>query len=295
MSRATQYTCLLSLLLGACAAPMEEGDDAFEDSPVMEDVVDPDQSGPIDEAADAADAEEEDWVGTTQQALVRPYDVGVIMPAGSVCPDEHVMLTNENERESNDSYMSGWVGATTQSGGKTMYHFCRVDGQQFSRARSTLASSNYAVLKLGTTCPSGSVEFERYFDNEDRPRGCPSWPWACGIGKPETIGTYGPSYYSSNNLHMKMCMFRASATGSLQPFPSIGIPYGVFGTSALPFDTGSGIVYQDDEDDSNRNKLTGNTWGAYPFLTVGSNTRLRIVKIEPMTTMGPAMMLKKRR
>jgi hypothetical protein len=218
----------------------------------------------------------------TQGLAIGPNDVGVLAPAGMNCPNEHVTLELENEREGNWNQHEGWMGATTQDQSFTIFHFCRADGRSFRPAYGTNTALNYAVLKLGATCPAGSVELERYFDNEDRPRSCPSWPWACAGGDTVTIGDITPNSYSGNNLHMKLCMFRSSTAGSSSPLPPLGIPYGVFAAPTFPGALDSGRIFTDDEDDDNANRLTGDFLGSEPFLTPGGNTVVRLVQVNPI-------------
>jgi hypothetical protein len=217
--------------------------------------------------------------------------VGVIAPAGMNCPDEHVMMTLENEREGNWNEHEGWLGATEQDHSFTRFHLCRADGRNFRRARGTSTALNYAVVKLGSACPAGSVELERYFDNEDRPRGCPSWPWACAVGAPDTIGDFSPSFYSANNLHLMMCLFRSSPAGSDTPLPPLGIPYGVFATPSFPGAIASGWVHTDDEDDDNANRLLGDFVGSEVFLTSGGNTTLHMTEVNPQRRFFPPIVV----
>jgi hypothetical protein len=217
------------------------------------------------------------------QGLIGPNDVGVIQPEGMNCPNEHIMLTLENEYTNNNwNEIDGWIGATEQPNSVTKWHFCRVDGRNFGRVRSNNSAHNYAVLKLGNTCPAGSVEFNRHFDNEDRPSGCPPWPLACGVGKPPTQGNYAPNHYNGNNLDMKFCMFRASPTaGVTLPLAFLGMPYGVFATPDLPGALDSGYVHTDDEDDNNWNSLTGDFAGSQLFLEADGATTLHVAKVFP--------------
>lgn len=192
--------------------------------------------------------------------------VGVIPEAGFNCPSgmARITLFLDNEDDDNANSRMGWIGATEQDRDNTLLHFCRADGALFRPVASGKAESNYAVLALGATCPSGSVSLTRHFDNEDHP-GC-SFPAACAL--------------ANNNLDLRLCMFRASErTGSTAPFPSIGIPYGVFGTASLPGSSGSGFIFTDDEDDDNHNSLSGDTAGSEVFLSVGRNTLLRMVRV----------------
>jgi hypothetical protein len=256
-SRLSLFLCALS----ACAAQVDDG------------TLSP----------DAAEDAEDVALGELAQGLIGPNDVGVLAPENMNCPNEHIVLVMENERDSNRNDADGWLGASTQDSAFTKLHFCRVDGRSFHPVRGTNTDLNYAVLKLGDTCPAGSVELVRRFDDEDRPRACPPRPLACagGNGAPGTLGDFTPNSYDGNNLHLNLCMFRASTSGALWPMPHLVIPYGVFGTGALPSLLATGSVHTDDEDDSNANWLSGDVIGSEAFLTPGGNTDLRFAEVNP--------------
>jgi hypothetical protein len=266
----------LPLLGLGCMAQVDEplDEEPLEDSS--------EQLASDDPSADDEDALAAEELGLSTQALIGPNDVGVIQPDGMNCgSNEHVMLQLESEKDGNWNSHSGWIGAIEQPNHWTKWHFCRVDGRNFGRVSSNNSAHNYAVLKLGTTCPAGSVEFERYFDAEDRPSGCNPWPLSCGVIPPYTEGNIAPNYYSNNNLHMKFCMFRASPTqGTFMPLALLGMPYGVFGTPELPGALASGEVHTDDEDDNNTNNLYGD-WAGADFLEADRATTLHVTKVNP--------------
>ncbi len=232
----------------------------------------------LDDVDVSAKADDDDVeIGMVAQAAITSSDVGVIkteMP----CPrdaatgiSEEIMLGIDNENDNNNNSTIGWVGAAS-SGQNTYLRFCRVRGSQFKQVRSDRGSDTYAVLKLGTTCPTGSVELTRYFDNNDS---CGNWLGSIGACRAyqDWYGNISPNSYGGNygnNLTMKLCMFRASATAANFSFPALSTGYGVFGQGGLE----NGWIYTDDEDDNNHNSLTGSTAGSAAFLTAGSNTKL---------------------
>lgn len=170
------------------------------------------------------------------------YDVGVIAGA-SGCPSAFKTATlhmdNEDYREA--SKVSGWVGTTNVDGnGNTNFTFCRVDGRDFrSLTTGSNSRANYAVLKMGAVCPPGSMQFSRYFDNED--------------DDPQTSSNHHmyPSIVD-RNTHLYFCMFKGDGTPAPQ-LPSLGFDYGVFAGGSFGFTSAKGSIYTDDEDDSGGN------------------------------------------
>jgi hypothetical protein len=239
-------------------------------------------------AADVGTAPEDDAqqdeveLGSATQGLVENLDVGVIQGNGVNCPGNNIelMIGLDTENDDNNNQRSGWVGATTGSS-NTYFHLCRVDGTKFKQVKSANAADNYAVVKLGTKCPDGSVEFTRYFDANDS---CGNWLGGIGACGPYgdyegniTPNSYGGNY--GNNLTMLFCMFRASSSAATFNFPNLGSPYGVFGASGLHGTMESGWVYTDDEDDSNNNQTWGLTGGSEAFLEAGKNTKLHMARV----------------
>ena len=106
----------------------------------------------------------------------------------------------------------------------TKLDFCRVDGAQLGPLTTAADPSQYyAVLKLGSVCPNGSVEVRKIIDNEDDPQGARSV--AIGdIGPNEVQGEIGTV------TTLSFCYFRSAATASdvMADFPDFGIPYAVF-------------------------------------------------------------------
>jgi hypothetical protein len=113
----------------------------------------------------------------------------------------------------------------------TTLDFCRVDGKQFKPLLSAAAdpAQGYAVLRLGDTCPPGSVEVSMTIDNEDDNQGSePSM----------TIGHPGPNLARPDEGFTKtllfFCYFRptTSVDEAMTGFPDLGIPYAVFHRNA---------------------------------------------------------------
>ena len=91
------------------------------------------------------------------------YDVGVVLEAGETCPampgrgaSRTLSLYMDDEDSSNNNGRSGWLGQTV-SNANTRFNFCSVSGPRFRPATAlSPALANYAVVKMGTTCPAGS-------------------------------------------------------------------------------------------------------------------------------------------
>ena len=184
------------------------------------------------------------------------FDVGVIPDNGVGCPagSEELVIKMDDEDTFNLSIRSGFVGKTNfgESSFNTRFYFCRVDGTAF-RAFSKAADAanlrdDYAVLKLGTTCPSESQEFSRTYDNEDD---AGNTNFSSGVINPNV---------SNSNTTLFFCLYRFSSLGVTQSsFPNFGngFRYGVFAPSdfnrgALAF----GSFTSDDEDDRNANSFS---------------------------------------
>ncbi len=207
-------------------------------------------------------------------------DVGVIPKKPGVCPpgSEYIQIYMDDEDRNNANYNWGWVGATQQSSAGTRFGFCRVDGTKFKPLNDNfwvkdLRAETYAVLKLGSSCPTGSMEFIRYFDNEDKnnanSRSGNIWPNA-----------------SNSNTTLHFCMFMPSTNFYMGSFPNLGIEYGVFAASNISsvYWLAAGFVHTDDEDRNNANWFSFNNNGN-PALLIhamvwgGANTDMRIAKV----------------
>ncbi len=209
------------------------------------------------------------------------YDVGVSPATATGCsrPEDAVTIHTDDEDHNNINNVSGWVGGITQDSGGTTFRFCRVDGSAFHPiAGAGIPNRNYAVLRLGNSCPPGSVEFVRHFDNEDEDNGNfivgDAWP---NSQTPDT------------DLHF--CLFQPTVDGgnpSFDSFPSFSnLPngYGVF--APLNFlDLGgpkiSGTVFTDDEDYHNQDQLIvppGAAADVAPIIYGDSNTNLNVMQV----------------
>jgi hypothetical protein len=194
-------------------------------------------------------------------------DVGVILDAGQTCPTEELRITMDDEDDDNENARSGWIGKTVSSS-NTTFSFCRTPGGRFRPIPSSSSSANYAVLRMGKTCPAGSVPFSRFFDNEDE-------------GNINSFAGHVSPSRSDGNTRLEFCMFRASASAAAFTFPSLsgGVPYGVLAGSSFPAALATGWIKTDDEDDNNANRLEGNISGTSSFLSADSNTVLRLARV----------------
>jgi hypothetical protein len=163
-----------------------------------------------------------------------PDNVGVIADAGTMtCPNgAPIRFEMDNEDYSESSTHHGWIG-----GGETTIHrnsvflFCRVPGTKF-KPLSTLGDTltSYAVLKLDASCPPGSMEFRRLFDNED------------SNTANRVSGSMWPNGWDSNgNTSLYFCLFSAGAT-TMSVFPDLGISYGVFAQKNFVFARKTGVT-----------------------------------------------------
>jgi hypothetical protein len=109
---------------------------------------------------------------------------------------------------------------------QTTLNFCRVDGTRFRPMTGANDPSQFfAVLKLGTDCPNGSIEISKVIDNEDDANGAPSGV----LGDPgPNIVTTAPTAGTLTTL--VFCYFRAAASPdqTMSAFPDLGFPYAVF-------------------------------------------------------------------
>ncbi|HWO20117.1 MAG TPA: hypothetical protein VNO30_15125 [Kofleriaceae bacterium] len=179
------------------------------------------------------------------------YDVGIVPEVGYGCPagSDEIRIRMDDEDDGNGNLRSGWIGKTRSDGqsANTLLVFCRVDGDRFRPLSTSSSASNmrddYAVLKLGTTCPSGSQEIWRRFDNEDDGNG----NYAIGVISPNVSDSYGTKLY--------FCLFRYASPGVsiMTTFPDLGLRYGVFAPSDFSRGLALGYVRTDDEDSSNAN------------------------------------------
>jgi hypothetical protein len=179
------------------------------------------------------------------------FDVGVIPAVGFGCPagSDEIRIRMDDEDDGNGNSQGGWIGKTRSDGqsSNTLFVFCKVNGDLFrplsDEANAFDMGDDYAVLKLGTTCPAGSQEFWRRFDNEDDGNA----NYKIGVINPNTSDRYGTKLF--------FCLFRYASSGvsTMASFPILGPQYGVFAPDAFTRGIMSGYIRTDDEDDGNAN------------------------------------------
>jgi hypothetical protein len=209
-------------------------------------------------------------------ATVGPYDVGVIPQTAGQCPagSEYITIYMDDEDNSNISSMSGWTGATSQPYSThvdgTRLGFCRVNGllfynlghanlinwfnAAFDPQKTSVASYSYSLLKLGSYCPNGSVDYTVIIDNENT------------NNQNSSTGNISPNIVK-HGLHTRtalyFCLFTPSSGSSMTDFPPIGITYGVFAGASVPptglghrnYWLATGSVFTDDEDFNNQDGI----------------------------------------
>jgi hypothetical protein len=197
-------------------------------------------------------------------ALAAATDIGVV-PASRSCPSnlEAIIIRMDDEDDDNANNRSGFIGAI-RSDSNTEFFFCRVNGTSFRNLRGPSGNiDSYAVLKLGTTCPNGSQEFSRRFDNED------------DNNRNRSEGNITPNV-SDHNTTLVFCLFAPSSASTMTSFPSLGFSYGVFGAFR-----NDGWLYTDDEDSGNANsyQAAANIRSiAQSIVSAGSNTTIKMIR-----------------
>lgn len=212
----------------------------------------------------------------------RSTDVGVIAGeaecANGIAPITMFMDNCDGEfcEDYQAKLMGDWWGTTWNDGnGNTTFRFCRVDGTLFGPlfdpvvAGGPSPAADYAVLKLGPTCPAGSQEFQRFIDNQDD--WCnQTWGVPCYSNTNSHTGDISPNY-QDGNYFLVFCMFRFSPTpdGRMMPhvsgdspFPALGMSYGVYASSNHTIGRGlKGTVFTRDEHSGNSS--------TYPYFAPG--------------------------
>jgi len=209
------------------------------------------------EPVETVDSDSPELASIASSALTSGvFDVGVIPDFGLSCPagSDEIVIRMDDEDDGNASTRTGFVGKTNagETSTATRFYFCKVDGTLFkpfsTAANAAEQRDDYAVLKLGTTCPAGTQEFSRHFDNEDSD----NRNFATGVISPNVV---------NQDTTLNFCLFRYAATGvaTMSAFPNLGsgFRYGVFGPSdfnrgALAF----GTIRSDDEDSGNTSTYT---------------------------------------
>jgi hypothetical protein len=262
MNKTILTSVVLAATLNACAADMQQDDETAETA----------------SARASAQTEERSVLDTESKLASAAVNlgadaVGVVKAANTNCPNGEIDMGMDNENHNNNNSRSGWIGATASTQ-NTTFKFCYARGSDFHQVRSDNANDNYAVIKLGTRCPAGSVEFWRHFDGEDDNTSTTVWVGPVGSGNAGEKG----------NLDLHFCLFRASpsAPTGYNTWPSIGVPYGVFGSAGLRGTLEAGNVYTDDEDDNNHDTLGGDYVGSERLLEPrfkNGGTRLYMARV----------------
>jgi hypothetical protein len=210
-------------------------------------------------------------------------DVGVIRELGATCPGETVTLYMDDEDSDNRDERTGWMGDVDEYR-NTQITFCKVSGQGFKALVGSVGDSSrhYAVLRLGSECPNGSIGFSRYFDNDDDN----NENWISGPSAPN-VSSRAPS-----GTTLQFCLFDGSAgQPSMADFPGLGFDYGVFATSNFAkarggWNGGLGSIVTDDEDDNTNNQYPFKPSSATSIISDGNNTLLRMAKVSGAPAVG---------
>jgi len=214
--------------------------------------------------------------------------IGVIPDVGASCPTGADTLTRhmDDQNGSNNNARSGWIGATGSSS-NTDLAFCRVDGRTFKPLTSCASETvrDYAVLKLGSVCPNGSVEFSKYINNENTNNANSHY---------DSSGDHYPNEYTENTK-LYFCFFgsASSLSATMGKFPSLsGLPYGVFGRSTL-VNAGAASVsgwFRSDDEDSGSNSYYAPSSilsrVAQIISNDSQNTTLNVAKVNTATSQG---------
>lgn len=197
--------------------------------------------------------------------------VGVIPDTNNCGGYELITIYMDDENTNNNNAWGGWLGYITSNSNTTL-RFCRVPASLFKplALTHTQLNAHYAVLRLGATCPTGSVPFERHFDNQDGSSG----NWSQGNIWPN-VSTRSPSF---TRLHF--CLFRGGST-IMTEFPPLGFNYGVFAAGGFIKAFQSGWFYTDDENNNANGYVADAGWAidAKRIVSDGSNTTVAVAKV----------------
>jgi hypothetical protein len=177
------------------------------------------------------------------------FNIGVI-PETNTCPSNttwtQIYMDDEDRRNANNSW--GWRGATG-TGANTTYRFCKLDPIQslgFRPLREKGDSYDYSVVNMGILCPSGGRRIIRVEENE---------LWRNANSSSGDIFPNFRIYNTSFNFYCHFDGGGSSILGYMSEFPTVKMPYGVFGSHGMPgrYALAKGRVEQDDEDFANWN------------------------------------------
>lgn len=178
------------------------------------------------------------------------------------------------EDSKGNSSASGWIGDSHVTGAKNVaLLFCVVNNAYFEHT-----NVDFAVLNLSNKYPHGVSRIFRYFDNEDSKNANQTTYKGSSYS-----GWFGDSWFGNNT---RLTFYYYPKTAYHNPFPSLGISYGVLGQ----FGSNMGNIYTDDEDKKNANDCHLGLFNGYSFdsapsgnianiMDVGRNTRLYLSKV----------------
>lgn len=188
------------------------------------------------------------------------FDVGVI-PGGTACANgaDSLEIMMDDSDFTKNSAVTDWTGGIYVDGHKnTHFFFCKVDGTKFKPyTNDPNQKYEYAVIKLGTDCPNGSVEFGRYFDNQDG-YSDEEFFWTRWVSNANWYrGDISPNWQNRHGTMLRFCLFRYgtdtlldSASGQVN-WPDLGFSYGVFAGKEFPA-AAHGTVFTDDQNGSGK-------------------------------------------
>ncbi len=221
--------------------------------------------------------------------------VGVIPDKASDCPQGSlVTIYMDNENENNENTRGGWTGAV-RSTSNTRLEVCQVDGSRLGRLAGSGSGppglADYAVLRLGESCPTGASEVIRYHDDEDDHNGAANGETAVeteeGLNTNWMAGDVGPTRqnFGGTGTELHWCVFLEAPAGEakMSDFPGFGFVYGVLAPDDHPKAKETGYFRTDDEDDDNKNDVNplGDASDSLIFrlARVGSNTLYRLARV----------------
>jgi hypothetical protein len=203
-------------------------------------------------------------------------------PTGST--EKYIYIDNEDTSNANTD--SGWLGATVSTE-NTHFRFCSVNANFFA------TTEPYALLSLDGNCPFGSTRFRRIIDANNN---------FFASDSTSSSDIPGVLFHDANspdyNVHMTFCAF--PGTGGVttpNPFPDLGVEYGVFAPSNFSYGKQTGSLYMDDDDvginGTNDNRWC-NAWDSctsenqnyYNIMSGGLNTSMNLALVRQCSNGG---------